>query len=99
MKIKEFNFDLELDKEGQILGISLMKKLELKLFAAIYKESKTFSQDFRDFEKLFAEDPERDRLLTMLVYRGWRFIYENSPLFNIPGEAERLRNELLNEDV
>lgn len=99
MKIKEFEFDLELQANGVLFITTDIVRFELKMFDAINKENPTTTKDFQDMEKLFSEDPERGRILSYLIMKGWSNLQENSPMFNMPGVAEAIRNELKNEDL
>jgi hypothetical protein len=99
MEIKTFEFNLDISEEGAFFSIEKLKRNELKLFDTLDSESKLFSEDFKSFQDTFENDPDRDSILSMLLFRGWQAVYETSPLFNIENEPERVRNELADNDV
>ena len=94
MEIKTFEFDLERKEDDTIFSVPVMKRNELKLFDAIKEETSTFTEDFEALKGTLQEDEDRASILSMLIYRGWQAILEQSPLFNEKDEPERIRNEL-----
>lgn len=99
MKIKAFEFDLEIQKGGELFKKVNRKKLELKMFDVINKDNPTYAADFKDMEKLLTEDVDKGRIISYLMLIGCITILNNSPLFNIPGKVEEARDEVLKSDL
>ena len=93
MKIKIKSFVLKADENENYISVEDQKKFELKFYDLIDPDSEYFTDDIKAMEGLLQEDPERDKILTMLILRGLTFTEAQSPIFN----SENFRNEVRNE--